>query len=143
MFTGIVEELAQIKTIEPKKQGTRYTIVARTVMDDLKIGDSISVNGVCLTVIDRKKDRFSMDLVEETLDKSNLGELITGDYVNLERAVNLYPKKIGKFHIMLSEMYLDSNNFKDALEHAKIAERINPGHVAPKQLIEIIHSKSN
>jgi len=89
MFTGIVEELAQIKTIEPKKQGTRYTIVASTVMDDLKIGDSISVNGVCLTVIDRKKDRFSMDLVEETLNKSNLGELIMGDYVNLERSVKM------------------------------------------------------
>jgi len=63
--------------------------------------------------------------------------------LNLERVVNLYPKKIGKFHIMLSEMYLDSNNFKDALEHAKIAERINPEHLAPKQLIKIIHSKSN
>ena len=63
--------------------------------------------------------------------------------INLERVVNLYPKKIGKFHIMLSEMYLDSNNFEDALEHAKIAKCINPEHVAPEQLIEIIRSKSN
>ena len=89
MFTGIVEELAQIKSIVPKTQGTRYTIAAETVMDDLKIGDSISVNGVCLTVIDRKKDNFSMDLVEETLNKSNLGEIKTGDYVNLERAMKV------------------------------------------------------
>ena len=62
---------------------------------------------------------------------------------NLERVVKLYPKKIGKFHIMLSEMYLDSNKLKNALNHALIAKRINPNHVAPNQLIEIIHSKEN
>ena len=63
--------------------------------------------------------------------------------INLERAVNLYPKKIGRYHIILSRMYLESKNFEDALEHAKIAKRINPEHVAPEQLIEIIRSKSN
>ena len=65
-----------------------------------------------------------------------------GDYSlsisNLERVVNLYPKKIGKFHIMLSEMYLDSNRLEDALEHALIAKQINPDHIAPKQLIKEI-----
>ena len=89
MFTGIVEELARIKTIEPKTQGIRYTISAQTVMDDLKIGDSISVNGVCLTIVDRGKDSFCMDLIEETLNKSNLGELKVEDYVNLERAMKV------------------------------------------------------
>ena len=89
MFTGIVEELAQIKTIKPKTQGIRYTIAAKTVMDDLKIGDSISVNGVCLTIVDRGKDSFCMDLIEETLNKSNLGELTVGDYINLERAMKV------------------------------------------------------
>ena len=72
MFTGIVEELARIKTIKPTKHGIRFTIAAKTVMDDLKIGDSISVNGVCLTIVNKEKDSFSMDLVEETLNKSNL-----------------------------------------------------------------------
>jgi len=70
-----------------------------------------------------------------------------GDYSlsisNLERVVNLYPKKIGKFHIMLSEMYLDSNRLEDALEHALIAKQINPDHIAPKQLIDIISSKKH
>ena len=89
MFTGIVEELAQIKKIVSKKQGKRYTIAAQTVMDDFKVGDSISINGVCLTVINRTKDSFSMDLVEETLNKSNLGELKVGDYVNLERSMKV------------------------------------------------------
>ena len=89
MFTGIVEELAQIKTIESKIQGISFTIAAKTVMDDIKIGDSISVNGVCLTIVDKEKDSFSMDLVEETLNKSNLGELKVEDYVNLERAMKV------------------------------------------------------
>ncbi len=87
MFTGIVEELGRIKTIEPKSKGIRYTIAAKVVMDDLKIGHSISVNGVCLTIVEKDKDSFCMDLVEETLNKSNLGELTKGDYVNLERAM--------------------------------------------------------
>ena len=55
MFTGIVEELAQIKSIKPRKKGIRYYISADFVMDDIKIGDSISVNGVCLTIVETKK----------------------------------------------------------------------------------------
>ena len=87
MFTGIVEELAQIKSIKPRKKGIRYSISADFVMDDVKIGDSISVNGVCLTIIATRKNGFCMDLVEETLNMSNLGELQVGDFVNLERAM--------------------------------------------------------
>ena len=89
MFTGIVEELARVKKIKTKKKGIRYTISANTVLDDLEIGDSICINGVCLTVTKRQKDMFSMDIIEETLDKSNLGELRENDYVNLERAMKV------------------------------------------------------
>ena len=89
MFTGIVEELARVKKIKTKKQGIRYTISANTVLDDLEIGDSICINGVCLTVTKRQKDMFSVDIIEETLDKSNLGELRENDYVNLERAMKV------------------------------------------------------
>jgi len=95
MFTGIVEELAKIKTIQPKTHGIRYTIAAKTVMDDLKIGDSISVNGVCLTIVNKKKESFCMDLVEETLNKSNLGELKVEDYVNLERSMKVSDRLSG------------------------------------------------
>ena len=87
MFTGIIEELARVKKIKNKKQGIRYTISANTVLDDLKIGDSICINGVCLTVTEQQKDMFSLDIIEETLDKSNLGELKENNYVNLERAM--------------------------------------------------------
>ena len=89
MFTGIVEELARVKKIKTKKRGIRYTISANTVLDDLEIGDSICINGVCLTVTKRQKDMFSIDIIEETLDKSNLGELKENDYVNLERAMKV------------------------------------------------------
>ena len=89
MFTGIVEELARVKKIKAKKQGIRYTISANTVLDDLEIGDSICINGVCLTVTEKQKDMFSLDIIEETLDKSNLGELRENDYVNLERAMKV------------------------------------------------------
>jgi len=95
MFTGIIEELARIKTIEHKTHGICYTIAAQIVMDDIKIGDSISVNGVCLTIVDIGKDSFCMDLVEETLNKSNLGELTEGDYVNLERAMKVSDRFCG------------------------------------------------
>tara|TARA_B100001029_G_C14881715_1_gene350316 strand:+ start:94 stop:750 length:657 start_codon:yes stop_codon:yes gene_type:complete len=87
MFTGIVEEVAQINKIINKDKGKSFNILAQKVMDDLKVGDSIAVNGVCLTVSNCGVDNFSMDLVEETLEKSNLGELIKGDFINLERAM--------------------------------------------------------
>ena len=87
MFTGIVEELGKIQTIESKSSRMQFTISAKLVMNDLNIGDSIAINGVCLTVVRKKERTFSLDLVPETLDKSNMGELIEGDYVNLERAM--------------------------------------------------------
>ena len=87
MFTGIIEELGKIQAIETRSSGMRFTISAKLVIDDLNIGDSISINGVCLTVTEKKEKDFSLDLVPETLDKSNLGELIEGNYVNLERAM--------------------------------------------------------
>ena len=61
--------------------------------------------------------------------------------LNLERAISIYPKKIGKFHIMLSEMYLDINNVEKALIHAKAAKKINPNHNSPDQLINIINNR--
>ena len=89
MFTGIIEELAQIKSIKPKSKGIRYTISASVVLEDLKIGDSISINGVCLTIVDVENNYFSTDIIEETLNKSNLGELTVGNFVNLERALKV------------------------------------------------------
>ena len=87
MFTGIVEEVGIIKKITDKTSGVQIDISANKIMEDIDIGDSIAVNGVCLTVIKHLKNSFSLDLVSETLQKSNLGDLQIGNTVNLERAL--------------------------------------------------------
>ncbi len=126
MFTGIVEELAQVKKIKTKKQGIRYTISANTVLDDLEIGDSICMNGVCLTVTKRQKDMFSMDIIEETLDKSNLGELKENDYVNLERAMKVSDRFGGHIvqgHVETQGMILEKQIEED---EARISVCLDP-----------------
>ena len=81
MFTGIVKEVGRVRTSAPG----RLVVGASTVMNDLKVSDSVSLNGVCLTVTARDAEAFSVDVVPETLRRSNLGLLREGDPVNLER----------------------------------------------------------
>ncbi len=87
MFTGIIEELGRIASLEKHADGAKIRISARIVTESTNEGDSISVNGVCLTALDIKPDSFTADVSQETLDKSTLGKLKTGAKVNLERAV--------------------------------------------------------
>ena len=87
MFTGIIEELGWIRSIEYRGQNARIVIEAHTVTDDTKQGDSIAVNGVCLTALDIKSDSFAADVSSETLARSTLGSLKPGTAVNRERAV--------------------------------------------------------
>lgn len=87
MFTGIIEELGRVRSIERRGEGARLVIEARTVTTDAQEGDSIAVNGVCLTAIDVRKDSFAADGSRETLQRSTLGRLRAGSPVNLERAV--------------------------------------------------------
>jgi riboflavin synthase len=89
MFTGIVEELGNISQIKNTDTGKQFTITAKAIMDDLKVGDSVSLNGVCLTVTTYDESSFNLDLVKETLKKSNLGDLKKENSVNLERAITL------------------------------------------------------
>lgn len=89
MFSGIVEELGQILEIEKNATGRRLRIAAKLVLTDTKIGDSIAVNGVCLTVVDKSDSWWEADAVEETMDRTALGGLQVGDTVNLERALRL------------------------------------------------------
>ena len=83
MFTGIVEEVGSVKALE---EG-RLVIGASEVLGDVKVGDSISVNGACLTVTTYDESGFSVDVVPETLRRTNLGELTSGSPVNLERSM--------------------------------------------------------
>ena len=87
MFTGIVEELGKISSLEKHASGARIKISAKIVTVGTNEGDSIAVNGVCLTTLSIKPNGFSADVSDETLQKSTLGKLKTGAKVNLERAV--------------------------------------------------------
>ncbi|MEP6902173.1 MAG: riboflavin synthase [Actinomycetota bacterium] len=87
MFTGIIEELGKIASLEKHANGAKIKISASIVTKGTNEGDSISVNGVCLTALNVKTDSFTADVSQETLDKSTLGKLKIGAAVNLERAV--------------------------------------------------------
>jgi riboflavin synthase len=87
MFTGIVEELGTVAALEDQGDGIRLTIDATTVLVGTRPGESIAVNGCCLTVTDLDSGRWSADVMQETLDKTSLRGVRPGDRVNLERAV--------------------------------------------------------
>ncbi len=86
MFTGLVEEIGEVTAIEDLGDSQRITIWAPKVTEDAQHGDSISVNGCCLTVMAQSPDTFSADVMAESLARTNLGGAVVGDRVNLERA---------------------------------------------------------
>lgn len=87
MFTGIIEELGQIVSIERLVQGKRLIVSGNIVTGDLENGESVAVNGVCLTALEVMPDSFAADVSPETLSRTTLGDLSVGSRVNLERAV--------------------------------------------------------
>lgn len=89
MFTGIIEEIGKIQTISTGEKSSRLTIVANKVLEDLRYGDSIATDGVCLTVADLQGMTFVADVMAQTLRNSTLGDLRVGNQVNLERALQL------------------------------------------------------
>ncbi len=97
MFTGLIEETGVLEDKIPEGDGLRLVINANKVLDDALIGSSISVNGVCLTVVKKNKKSFSVDTIEETLKKTNLGQLKIGSRVNLERPLKAEERLGGHF----------------------------------------------
>jgi riboflavin synthase len=89
MFTGLVEEGGVVAAVAPAAEGARLWIAASAVLADLGIGDSVAVNGACLTAVEISGDGFAVDAVAETLRRTNLGALAPGDRVNLERPMRL------------------------------------------------------
>lgn len=87
MFTGIVEEIGGVESVKRGTASSVLTIKGRLIFDDLKRGDSVAVNGVCLTVRELGHESFAADVMHETLEKSSLGTLRRGSLVNLERAL--------------------------------------------------------
>jgi len=92
MFTGIVEEIGTISSITTMGDGLEFTINAKKILRDTTVDNSICVNGVCLTVVKKSKSFFTVQVVKETLLKSNLGRLTVHDLVNLERSVRLHDR---------------------------------------------------
>ncbi len=89
MFTGIVEELGKVIVLEPGARSYRIRVQAQKVLEDVKMGDSIAVNGVCLTVRTHDGNSFTADVMPETVSKTTVRHLRNGDPVNLERALRL------------------------------------------------------
>ncbi len=87
LFTGLIEELGSISSIDARDAGARIVVSAKLITFDINNGDSIAVNGVCLTAIDVSKNSFATDVSPETLDRTTLGNLKPNSPVNLERAV--------------------------------------------------------
>jgi len=87
MFTGIIEEIGEVIAVDPSGDGVRITVRAPRAVSDAAHGDSIAVSGVCLTVVDQGSDRFTADVMRQTLDVSSLAGVAPGRAVNLERAL--------------------------------------------------------
>lgn len=87
MFTGLVEEIGRVEKLQVQGDAVRLSIAATTVLGDAQLGDSIAVNGVCLTVAELGENAFTADVMQESLNRSALGQLQVGDVVNLERAL--------------------------------------------------------
>lgn len=102
MFTGIVEEMGRIRKIIGGLKKRRFEIEGKEVLEDLKVKNSININGACLTVVELKRSSFEVEAVEETLKRTNLRELKTGDRVNLERGLKLSDRLGG--HIVLGHI---------------------------------------
>jgi riboflavin synthase len=112
MFTGIVEELGTVVSLDPQPAGARLRVRCSTVLSDLTEGASIAVNGVCLTALDIASDSFAADLAPETLQRSNLGDLVSGSRVNLERPVTPATRLSG--HIV--QGHVDATGVVESLE---------------------------
>lgn len=89
MFTGLVEALGEVLAVQPRPPGVRLVVRNAEIAQDAEIGDSVAVNGCCLTVVSLEEETFGFDAGEETLSRTNLGQLRTGSRANLERSLQL------------------------------------------------------
>jgi riboflavin synthase len=129
VFTGIVEELGVVEALEDQGDAIRLTVRGPHVTGDARLGDSISVNGCCLTVAARDGETFTADVMRETLDKTSLGVLEPGSRVNLERAVTAQTRLGG--HIV--QGHVDGTGqvlHRTPSEHWELVEISLPGELA-------------
>lgn len=120
MFTGIIEEMGQLSHRRIESEYDTLRITARRVMDDLQEGHSITVNGVCLTIVEVSKEYFTTNVIHETLSKTTLGMLEAGDYVNLERSMGIGDR----FHGHLVQGHVETVGIVRKLSTAKTDVRM-------------------
>lgn len=125
MFTGIVEELGELLGRDERPDAARFTISGPLISADARAGDSIAVNGVCLTVVDIEGGVFTADVIGETLRRSSLGAAQTGDRLNLERAAKLGDRLGGH----LVQGHVDATG--------TVLARTPPHQAAPWELVRI------
>ena len=127
MFTGIIESKGEIISIANKTNSREFTVSLDNMFDDVNIGDSIAVNGVCLTATGISSNQINFDVISETLEKSNLGDLIAGSEVNLERALSLSSRINGHIlqgHVEAVGVIVDYNKNN---EEVVMSVGIDPG----------------
>lgn len=118
MFTGIVEDLGTVKAIKNATTSMQLTIESKKILEDIHVGDSIAVNGVCLTVISFSSNQFTVDVMPETVKATNIQSLQTGQLVNLERAMPANGRFGGHFvsgHVDGTGVILRKRKFTNAV----------------------------
>ena len=138
MFTGIVEELGRVAAIQALPDNAiRITIEGPTVLSDANLGDSICVNGVCLTVAEQNGDQFTADVMSETINRTTIGDLLTGSKVNLERPVTLATRLGGH----LVQGHVDAVGTVSAREHSENWDVVTI--TPPKELLKYVVEKGS
>lgn len=140
MFTGIVEEIGRVAALEERAGGWHLRVRGKSVLEGTRLGDSIAVNGVCLTVTELKGDQLTFGLAPETLQRTNLGDLKAGDGVNLERSLAADGRLGGHFvqgHVdgtgILAERLPDGDSLRIAVKCAPALLR----YIVPKGYIAV------
>lgn len=125
MFTGLVEDLGKVVSFQKKQRGA--ILALKTKLRDIRVGDSVAVNGVCLTAVKVKESLIEFELSPETLNRSNLRYLKIGDYVNLERALRISDRLGG--HIVQGHVDFTAKilSFKNLGEHRELRIEIQKG----------------
>tara|TARA_A100000164_G_C21786303_1_gene713562 strand:+ start:68 stop:661 length:594 start_codon:yes stop_codon:yes gene_type:complete len=135
MFTGIIECLATVKKVE-KEKGNLNLSLESTVTKELKIDQSLCHNGVCLTVVDIKNDIYTVTVIQESLNRSNLGKLVPGDIVNIERSMSVNSRFDGHVvqgHVdevaICSEVEETNGSWKYVFKHNKENITVEKGSI--------------
>jgi riboflavin synthase len=138
MFTGIVEELGRVAAIQALPDNAiRITIEGPVVLSDANLGDSICVNGVCLTVAEQNGDQFTADVMSETINRTTIGDLLAGSQVNLERPVTLATRLGGH----LVQGHVDAVGVVSAREHSENWDVVTI--TPPKELLKYVVEKGS